>query len=76
MHRNRGCRVDVLVKLPGEADVRQVTELLYLAFEPTTSAWELQADGEWRLSAKPGPDAPPLVDLQESLIAAHHRRHR
>ena len=76
MHRNLDRRVEVLVKLPGENEVRQVSDLLDLAFDPTTSAWELQPDGEWLRPAAPGPHDPPLVDLQESLVAAHHRRQR
>ncbi len=73
MHRNLDRRVEVLVRLPGEREVQQVTSLLDLAFDPTTSAWELQPDGEWKLP-DPGPHSPPLVDLQEALIAQHHRR--
>ena len=72
MHRNLDRRVEVLVRLPGEAAVGQVSALLDLAFDPNTSAWDLHPDGEW---SRPGrsPDGVPLVDLQEALIAAHHR---
>jgi polyphosphate kinase len=73
MHRNLDRRVEVLVRLPGEAAVRQVTELLDLAFDPTTAAWDLQPDGAWRRPAATSPHGTPLVDFQESLIAAHHR---
>ena len=72
MHRNLDRRVEVLVKLPTEAAVGQVTALLDLAFDPHTSAWELAADGTW--SRAGSPDADPLVDLQETLIAQHSRR--
>jgi polyphosphate kinase len=75
MHRNLDRRVEVLVKLPAESEVEQATGLLDLAFHPTTSAWELQSSGEW-VRTRPDPDGPPLVDLQEALIALHHRRQR
>jgi polyphosphate kinase len=72
MHRNLDRRVEVLVKLPTEAAVDQVTRLLDLAFDPHTAAWELAADGTWSRSTSP--DDAPLVDFQETLIAQHSRR--
>ena len=47
MHRNLDRRVEVLVKLPGEAEIADVGALLDLAFDPETSAWELASDGRW-----------------------------
>ncbi len=72
MHRNLDRRVEVLVRLPGEDAVRQVSDLLDLAFDPSTAAWDLKSDGQWERPG-PNPDGVPLVDLQEALIAAHHR---
>jgi polyphosphate kinase len=72
MHRNLDRRVEVLVKLPTQAAVDQVTRLLDLAFDPHTSAWELTADGTWTRSSSP--DDEPMVDLQEALIDQHRRR--
>ncbi|GGF43908.1 polyphosphate kinase [Marmoricola endophyticus] len=73
MHRNLDRRVEVLTALPGADEVRQVGEILDLAFDPGTSAWDLDADGSWtRAVAAPG--EPPLRDLQETLIARHNRR--
>ena len=72
MHRNLDRRVEVLVRLPGRAQVDQVGELLDLAFDPTTSAWELEADGSWTRPMPAAGDAD-LVDLQQSLIEQHHR---
>jgi polyphosphate kinase len=72
MHRNLDRRVEVLVKLPTQAAVDQVTRLLDLAFDPHTSAWELTADGTWTRSSSPVDE--PKVDLQEALIDQHRRR--
>jgi polyphosphate kinase len=72
MHRNLDRRVEVLVKLPSQAAIDQVTRLLDLAFDPHTSAWELAADGTWTRNTSP--DDAPMVDLQESLISLHSRR--
>jgi polyphosphate kinase len=73
MHRNLDRRVEVLVKLPSASEVEQVGRVLDLSFDPGTSAWELSSDGTW--SRTTSPDGSPLVDLQDTLIAAH-RRHR
>src|SRR3954452_3635618 len=42
-HRTLDRRVEVLVKLLTKAAVAQVTRLLDLAFDPHTSAWELES---------------------------------
>ena len=72
MHRNLDRRVEVLVRLPGEAAMRQVSDLLDLAFDPSTAAWDLQSNGEWKRPVTT-PDGVPLVDLKEALIPIHHR---
>jgi polyphosphate kinase len=72
MHRNLDRRVEVLVRLPGEAATEQVSALLELAFDPHTSAWELAPDGTWTRNTSP--DEEPMIDLQETLIAQHSRR--
>ncbi|MCR1786157.1 RNA degradosome polyphosphate kinase [Nocardioides carbamazepini] len=66
MHRNLDRRVEVLVRLPG-ASRDEVRRLLDLAFAPTTQAWELGADGEWKRNAG-------TVHLQETLIEQQRRR--
>ncbi|GAA3654137.1 RNA degradosome polyphosphate kinase [Nocardioides ginsengisoli] len=66
MHRNLDRRVEVLVKLP-DASRDEVRRLLDLAFAPTTQAWELGADGEWKRNG--GAD-----HLQETLIEQQRRR--
>lgn len=74
MHRNLDRRVEVLVRLPSEAAVREVGDLLDLAFAPETAGWELDAHGEWhQLRAE---DGSPLRNLQEHLISIHRRRRR
>jgi polyphosphate kinase len=67
MHRNLDRRVEVLVKLPSPENVAEVGELLELAFDPDTSAWELQEDGNWVRNQG-------TVDLQTSLIERQRRR--
>ncbi|MBM7516600.1 RNA degradosome polyphosphate kinase [Nocardioides nitrophenolicus] len=66
MHRNLDRRVEVLVRLPA-ASRDDVRRLLDLAFAPTTQAWELGADGEWKRNAG-------TVHLQETLIEQQRKR--
>jgi polyphosphate kinase len=74
MHRNLDRRVEVLVRLPSEAAVREVGDLLDLAFDPGTAGWELDSAGDWhQLRAE---DGSPLRNLQEHLISVHKRRRR
>jgi polyphosphate kinase len=68
MHRNLDRRVEVLVELPAAGEVTQMEQLLDLAFDPDTAAWELNPSGEWTRTSGG-------VDLQEALIG-RHRRHR
>jgi polyphosphate kinase len=53
--------VEVLVQVPGEANVAQISALLDLAFAPDTFAWLLDRDGRWE--SNKGAD-----HLQEMLI--------
>jgi polyphosphate kinase len=72
MHRNLDRRVEVLVKLPSSGLTAEVGQVLDLAFDPGTAAWELGPDGTWT-AAEPIGDQP-LVNLQDALVASHHRR--
>ncbi len=72
MHRNLDRRVEVLVKLPSEAEVKEVSDLLDLAFDEHTAGWELDSDGTWTKATSP--DDEPLRNLQEQLISTHRRR--
>jgi polyphosphate kinase len=66
MHRNLDRRVEVLVQVPGEDNVRQLAGVLDLAFAPTTYAWLLDESGEWTQNAAP-------QHLQEILIEQQRR---
>ncbi len=72
MHRNLDRRVEVLVKLPSPAEVKEVGEVLDLALAAHTAGWELDSDGTWTQATSP--DDKPLQNLQEQLIARHRRR--
>ena len=67
MHRNLDRRVEVLVKLPGEANVAEMRWLLDLAFGDDTSAWLLDADGRWHRNEGE-------IHLHEELIERQRRR--
>ncbi|GAA2138233.1 RNA degradosome polyphosphate kinase [Nocardioides koreensis] len=67
MHRNLDRRVEVLVRLPGEANIEAIDGLLDLAFDADTSAWELDSHGTWARNEGG-------VHLQEVLIERQRRR--
>jgi polyphosphate kinase len=67
MHRNLDRRVEVLVRLPKGDNVTKIGELLDLAFDPGTSAWELDSEGEWTLNSGD-------VHVQATLIDRQRRR--
>jgi polyphosphate kinase len=62
MHRNLDRRVEVLTQVTG-VNTEQLRTTLDLAFDPDTSAWELQPDDQWvrRGGAK-------SVDYQQVLL--------
>ncbi|MEI2714230.1 MAG: RNA degradosome polyphosphate kinase [Nocardioides sp.] len=49
MHRNLDRRVEVFVPLPTADSVAEIRQLLDLAFDPDTTAWELDSEGVWTL---------------------------
>ncbi len=67
MHRNLDRRVEVLVRLPSQTAKDEVRSVLDLSFDPSTEAWELGPDGEWRRNHGE-------VHLQQVLI--EHKRKR
>jgi len=72
MHRNLDRRVEALVRLGSPEHVDEVEQLFDLAFDDTTAAWLLDADGTWHRNEAEGEE--PLRDLQSQLIAMHGRR--
>ena len=73
MHRNLDRRVEALVRLSDPEHQAELVELIDLSMDPRTSSWHLRPDGTWHRPV-PGPDEPPLEDLQELLIARQRRR--
>ncbi len=73
MHRNLDRRVESLVSLKSEEHISQIDALFRLAFDPTTMAWDLGADGEW-VWRNTDAAGQPLNDLQEILIEAYRSR--
>jgi polyphosphate kinase len=67
MHRNLDRRVEVLVRLPGADNQREIGSLLDLAFDDETFAWELGSDGSWRRNGG-------SRHLHETLIESQRRR--
>ncbi len=67
MHRNLDRRVEVLVRLPSEANQREIDAVLGLAFDADTKAWLLTSDGGWKHNGG-------SVDLQATLIDRQRRR--
>jgi polyphosphate kinase len=60
MHRNLDRRVEVLCEVSDPQAVGEVREMLDLAFDPDTAAWQLLPDGRWERSQG-------RVDYQELL---------
>jgi polyphosphate kinase len=76
MHRNLDRRVEALVSVPSDKHVRELGDLLALAFDETTAAWHLTAEGAWERKHLDA-DGRPLRDLQEMMHnQARERRAR
>ena len=73
MHRNLDRRVEALVRISSPDHVRELTELMDIAFAPTTSAWRLDHNGTWTRHHRHS-DGSDLIDLQEHLIKLKARR--
>ena len=73
MHRNLDRRVEALVRLTGAEQLQTIDALFDLAFDPATSAWDLDPDGVWR-RRQHGADGAMLRDYQETLIERMKRR--
>jgi polyphosphate kinase len=73
MHRNLDRRVECLVRLAAPEHIAEMETVFGLAFDDATSAWLLDADGEWHRRHLDA-EGSPLTDIQTHLIALHTRR--
>ena len=67
MHRNLDRRVETLVSLVDPEQIADLEALFDMAFDPETSAWDLQPDGTW-IRRLYDADGNHLRDYQETLI--------
>ncbi len=75
MHRNLDRRVEALVRVVDENQLRELTALFDLAMDDATSSWHLGPDGEWTRRSVDA-DGAPLVDLQEHTMSRVQRKRR
>ena len=75
MHRNLDRRVEALVRVVDENQLRELTALFDLAMDDGTSSWHLGADGEWTRHSVDA-DGAPLIDLQEHTMSRVQRKRR
>ncbi len=75
MHRNLDRRVEALIELRSADHKAEVMTLFDLAFDDSTSAFELAADGTWHRSTS-DESGEPLTDYQSELIRRHRRRRK
>ena len=73
MHRNLDRRVETLVSLADPEQIAEVYGLFDLAFAPSTAAWDLDVNGQWRRRLVDDAGMP-LRDLQEYLIGTKGKR--
>jgi len=73
MHRNLDRRVETLVRLDAPEQVSEVGDLLDLALDPDTAAWDLMPDSRWVRRTHDAAGSP-LRDYQAGLIITKHRR--
>lgn len=73
MHRNLDRRVETLVRLVDPEQVADLESLFDMAFDPETSAWDLQPDGTW-IRRLYDADGNHLRDYQETLIEIKRKR--
>jgi polyphosphate kinase len=68
MHRNLDRRVEALVHIRDSSVQDELVELLWLATDPATAAWELQPDGSWIRRTTDEQTGEPLGDYQVTLL--------
>ncbi len=75
MHRNLDRRVEALVRVVDENQVRELTSLFDFAMDDATSSWHLGSEGEW-VRHSVAADGTALVDLQDRTMALVQRKRR
>ncbi len=73
MHRNLDRRVEALVRIADPDQITELLDLLDFSMNDGTATWHLHPDGTWQRHST-NDAGEPLVDLQASLVARHHRR--
>ncbi len=73
MHRNLDRRVEALVRISSPDHIQEFSDLMDMAFSPTTAAWRLDRYGTWTRHHQRA-DGSELIDLQEHLIRLKSRR--
>jgi len=72
MHRNLDRRVELLIRVTGADQVKELRSLVNLAMDPAVASWWLGPDGTWTRHHL-DPDGKPLIDLQDHLIRFRQR---
>jgi polyphosphate kinase len=72
MHRNLDRRVEALVNIKKPEHVTELLDMLDLSMQPTTAAWDLQADGTWQAN-RWDTENKPLEDIQTAFMNRQRR---
>jgi polyphosphate kinase len=73
MHRNLDRRVELLIRVTGQGQKRELRSLIDLAMDPAVASWWLGPDGSWTRHHLDDSGAP-LMDLQDHLIRTRQSR--
>ena len=73
MHRNLDRRVETLIRLVDPEETADIYSLFDYAYDPETSAWDLEPDGTWTRRLFDA-DGRHLRDYQESLLEIKRKR--
>ncbi len=73
MHRNLDRRVETLIRLVDPEETADIYALFDYAYDPETSAWDLESDGTWTRRLFDA-DGSHLRDYQESLLEIKRKR--
>jgi polyphosphate kinase len=69
MHRNLDRRVETLVKIVQDDQLRQLRELFDLGMGIEVAHWKLESSGQWLRQTK-SKDSEPLKDMQNEVMAS------